>query len=90
MLGTGVPQVRNVVDENFRVNKTKNEFKAALIKGCIDDKGTQYLCKYKQTREEWQNHKMIMKRLKDRMQPKGRNQRNKDKSATRLFSQKQN
>ena len=69
----------DVVDDNFRVNKTKNEFKVACIIGWIGDKGTQYLHKYKWTREEWQNHDMIMERLKERIQPKGRNQRNKYK-----------
>ena len=46
----------------------------------IGDKGTQYLHKFKWTRGEWQNHEMIMERLKERIQPKGRNQRNKYKS----------
>ena len=31
----------DVVDNNFRVNKTENEVKAALIRGWIGDKGTQ-------------------------------------------------
>ena len=45
-----------VVDDNFTVNKTeKNEFKAAIIRGWIGDIGTQYLHKYKWTREEWEN-----------------------------------
>ena len=42
----------DVVDD-FRVNKTENEFKAALIRGWIGDKGTKYLHKYKWTRKEW-------------------------------------
>ena len=46
----------DVADDSLRVNKTENEFKAALIRGWIGDKGTQDLCKYKQTRDEWQNH----------------------------------
>ena len=54
----------DVVDDNFKVNKTENEFKATLIRGWIGDKGTQYLHKYKGTRDEWQNHEMIMERLK--------------------------
>ena len=54
----------DVVYDNFRVNKTENEFKAALIRGWIGDKGT-VLCKYKWTRDEWQNHDMIMERLKE-------------------------
>ena len=54
----------DVVDSNFRVNKTENEFKAALIRGWIRDKGTQYLCKYKWTRDEWQNHELVMERPK--------------------------
>ena len=70
----------DVVDDNFRVNKTDNEVKAALIRGWIGDKGTQYLHKYKWTRDEWQNNGLIMKRLKEKIQPKGRNQRNKYKS----------
>ena len=32
----------DVVDDNFRVNKTEDEFKAAIITGWIEDKGTQY------------------------------------------------
>ena len=67
----------DVVDDNFRVNKTENEFKAALIRVWIGDKGTCYLCKYKWTREEWQNHELIMERLKAKIQPENRNQRNK-------------
>ena len=70
----------DVVDDNFRVNKTENEFKAALIRGWIGHKGTQYLHQYKWMRDEWQNHDIIMERLKERIQPKGRNQRNKYKS----------
>ena len=50
----------NVGDNSFRVNKPENEFKAALIRGWIGDKGTQYLHKHKWTREEWQNREMIM------------------------------
>ena len=75
------------LDDNFRVNKTENEFKAALIRGWIGDKGTQYLHKYKWTRGEWQNHDMIMERLKERIQPKGRNQRNNYKSDYDHFRQ---
>ena len=33
----------DVADDNFRVNKTGNEFKAALIRGWIGEKCTQYL-----------------------------------------------
>ena len=72
----------DVVDDNFRVNKTENEFKA-----WIGDKGTQYLCKYKWARDEWQNHELIMERLKEKIQPKGRNQRNKYKSDLDHFRQ---
>ena len=77
----------DIVDDNFRVNKTENEVKAALIRGWIGDKGTQYLRKYKWTREEWQNHELIMERLKEKIQPKGRNQRNKYKSDLDHFRQ---
>ena len=77
----------DVVDDNFRVNKTENEFKAALIRGWIGDKGTQYLHKYKWTRDEWQNHELIMDRLKEKIWPKGRNQRNKYKSTLDHFRQ---
>ena len=77
----------DVVDDNFRVNKTENEVKAALIRGWIGDKGTQYLHKYKWTRDEWQNHELIMERLKEKIQPKGRNQRNKYKSDLDHFRQ---
>ena len=82
----------DVVDDNFRVNKTENvsvenEFKAALFRGWIKDKGTQYLRKYKRTRNEWQNHDMIMHRLKERIQPNGRNERNKYKSDLDHFRQ---
>ena len=77
----------DVVDDNFRVNKTENELKAALIRGWIGDKGTQYLHKFKWTRDEWQNHEMIMERLKEKIQPKGRNQRNKYKSDLDHFRQ---
>ena len=59
---------------------TENEVKAALIRGWIGDKGTHYLHKYKWTEEEWQNHGLIMERLKEKVQPKGRSQRNKYKS----------
>ena len=52
-----------MVEDNFRENKTQNEFKEALIRGWIGDKGTQYLHKCKWTRDEWQNHDMIMERL---------------------------
>ena len=41
----------NVVDDNFRVNKIENEYKAALIRGWIGNKGSQYLCKYEWTKE---------------------------------------
>ena len=37
----------DIVDDNFRVNKTENEYNATLIRGWIGDKGTWYLCKYK-------------------------------------------
>ena len=77
----------DVVDDNFRVNKTENEVKAAIIRGWIGDKGTQYLRKYKWTRDEWQNHELIMERLKEKIQPKGRNQRNKYKSDLDHFRQ---
>ena len=43
--------------------------------------------KYKWTRDEWQNHKLIMERLKEKIQPKGRNQRNKYKSDLDHFRQ---
>ena len=75
----------DVVDDNFRVNKTENEFKAALIRGWTGDKGTQYLHKW--TRDKWQNHDMIMEWLKERIQSKGRNQRNKCKYALDHFRQ---
>ena len=78
----------DVVEDNFRVNKTENEFKAALIRGWIGDKGTQYLHKYKWTRDEWQNHELIMERLKEKIQPKGRNQRNKYKPDLDHFRQR--
>ena len=42
----------DVVDDSFRVNKTENEYKVYLIRGCIGDISTQYLCKYKWTKEE--------------------------------------
>ena len=42
----------DVIDDNIRVNKTENEYKAALIRGWIGDKGTQYLCMYKWKKEE--------------------------------------
>ena len=77
----------DVVDDNFRVNKTENEVKAALIRGWTGDKGTQYLRKYKWTRDEWQDHALIMERLKEKIQPKGRNQRNKYKSDLDHFRQ---
>ena len=75
------------VDDSFRVNNADNDFKAALIRSWIGVKGTQYLLKYKWTREEWQNHEMIMERLKERIQPKIRNQRNKYKSDLDHFRQ---
>ena len=53
----------------------------------IGDKGTQYLHKYKWTRDEWQNHELIMERLKVKIQPKGKNQRNKYKSDLDHFRQ---
>ena len=77
----------DVVDDNFRVNKTENEVKAALIRGWIGDKGTQYLHKYKWARDEWQNYELIMERLKEKIQPKSRNQRNKYKSDLDHFRQ---
>ena len=77
----------DVVDDNFRVNKTENEVKAALMRGLIRDKDTQYLHKYKWTRDERQNHDLIMERLKEKIQPKGRNQRNKYKSDLYCFRQ---
>ena len=40
----------DVADDKLRVNKTENEYKAALIRGWIGGKGTQYLHKYKWTR----------------------------------------
>ena len=43
----------DAVDDNFRVSKTENEFKSALMRVWNGDKGTQYLHKYKWTREEW-------------------------------------
>ena len=61
---------KDVVDNNFRVNKTEKKFKAALIRGLIGDKGTQYLHKYKWRRDEWQNHEMIMERLKEKYSQK--------------------
>ena len=38
--------MEDVVDDNFRVNKNENEFKAALIRGWIGGKGSEYLHKY--------------------------------------------
>ena len=61
---------KDIVDDNFRVIKTENEYKAALIRGWIGDICTQYLCKCKWMKEEWQNHEMIMERLKEKIQPK--------------------
>ena len=52
------------------LTKPENEVKAALIRGWIGDKGTQYLCKCKWTRDEWQNHEMIMERLKEKYSQK--------------------
>ena len=76
------------VDFSFFTSlKTENEFKAALIRGWIGDKGTQYLHKYKWTRDEWQNHEMIMKRLKEKILPKCRNLRSKFKSDLDHFRQ---
>ena len=43
--------------------------------------------KYKRTREEWQNHELISETLKEKIQPKGRNQRNKYKSDLDHFRQ---
>ena len=43
------------------------------------------LWKYKQAREEWQNHEMIIEKLQERIQPKGRNQRNRYKSGLDCF-----
>ena len=86
-LEQGLIRWEDVVDDNFRVNKTENEFKAALIRGWIGDKGTQYLHKYKWTRDEWQNYEPIMERLKEKIQPKDRNQRNKYKSDLDHFRQ---
>ena len=75
------------VDETFSVHKTRNEYKVTLIIGWIGDKGTQYQHKYKWTKEEWQNHELIMERLKERIQPKGRNQRNSYRSDLDHFGQ---
>ena len=47
-----------------------------------------YLHMYKWTRDEWQSHDMITERLKERIQPKGRNQRNMYKSVFDHFRQK--
>ena len=77
----------DVADDNCQSKQNRNEFKAALIRGLIGDKGTQYLCKFKWTREELQNHELIIERLKEKIQPKGRNQRNKYKSDLDHFSQ---
>ena len=79
----------DVVDHNFRVNKTENEFKASLITGWIGNKGPHYLCKYTWTKEEWQNQEMIMERPEERMQPKGRNQRKKYQSELDHLRQQQ-
>ena len=38
-------RLEDVVDDSFRLNKTENEFKAALIRGWVHDKGIQYLGK---------------------------------------------
>ena len=69
-LEQGLIRWEGVVDDNFRVNKTENEFKAVLIRGWIGDKGTQYLHQYTWTGDEWQNNEMIMERFKEKIQPK--------------------
>ena len=51
-------RLEDVADDNFRVNKTKNEYKTTLIRGCIGDKGTQYMFKYMWTKKERQNHEI--------------------------------
>ena len=78
----------SVVEDNWKVNNTTDEgVKAAYIRGWIGDKGTQYLRKYTWADGEWDNSKLILERFKEKIQPKGRCQRNKYRSELSHFRQ---
>ena len=78
----------SVVQDNWKVNNTTDEgVKAAYIRGWIGDKGTQYLRKYTWADDEWDNSKLILERFKEKIQPKGRCQRNKYRSELSHFRQ---
>ena len=78
----------SVLEDNWKVNNTTDEgVKAAYIRGWIGDKGTQYLRKYTWADGEWDSSKLILERFKEKIQPKGRCQRNKYRSELSHFRQ---
>ena len=73
--------------DNLKVNKTDEDHKVTWIKGRIGDKGTQSLRKNKWEEGEWENGDLVIQRLKDRKQPKSRNQKKKYRSELSHFKQ---
>ena len=57
------------------------------MRGWIGDGGTQFLRKYQWTEGEWENGDLVLQRFKDKIQPKGRSQRNKYRSELGHFRQ---
>ena len=72
---------------NFKINKTGEDHKAVCIRGWVGDKGTQFLRKYKWPEGKWENGDLVLQRFEDKIQPKGRNQRNKYRSDLSHFRQ---
>ena len=64
----------SVALNKLKINKTGEDLKAAWIRGCIGDKGTQSLRKYKWAEGEWKNSDLVLHRFKDKIQPKYINQ----------------
>ena len=53
-----------MVQDDFIVHEAQ---KASCIKGWIGGQGTQYLMKYELKEGEWENHKTVFKRLKEKI-----------------------
>ena len=67
---------KSVVEDNFKINKTANDDKAAFIRGWIGDTGVQKLRKFEWTGTEWDEYDKVMMRFKLVIQPTNRNQSN--------------
>ena len=79
--------MESIALDNLKINKTCEDHKAAWIRGLIGDKGIQFLRKSKWAEDEWENGDLVLQNLKDKIQPKGRSQKNEYRSEHSHFRQ---